>query len=125
MGSSVYTLTFDTAWAYPDKAMLTISAMYPNLSFVLCSVEEQPAFRAIHVYEKGDSHGVTDQLLDIFDAPNWDKDEERAEEYWEIVGQEVRRTVLPAGRFREWELTVEKIHSMALKGRAWNNALAQ
>ena len=116
-------LSFNTAWGIADKGLRTISVMFPTAVFVLFAVEEQPAWRVRCVYENGSELCEEDDLRVLGDGIDWSEDEVRAEEYWEIVSEEVNRTVLRADGEREWELSPITIHRMASKGRAAYDAL--
>ena len=116
-------LSFDTAWGIADKGLRAISTMFPTAVFVLLAVEEQPAWRVRCVYENGSELCKEDDLRILGDGIDFSEDKVRAEEYWEIVSEEIDRTVLRADGGREWELSPNTIHRMACEGSAAYDAL--
>jgi len=52
---------FDTAWGTTNAGLITVSARFPNVRFVVYSIEEQPSFQCLNVFENG---GVTEVAFD-------------------------------------------------------------
>ena len=45
---------FDTAWGTTNAGLQTVSARFPNVRFIVYSIEEQPSFQCLNVFENGE-----------------------------------------------------------------------
>ena len=125
---------FDTAWGEPDKAMLTISGMFPEVSMFLLSIEEQPDFRGWWHYKGGK---VVDEKVDYLlrpgvvnidwpDYPENDMDDEAYNAYqaemdriWELARSVVVCHHGVNGFWPEWEVSIRAMNNVIDAGRCF------
>jgi hypothetical protein len=124
---------FDTAWGEPDKAMLTISGMFPEVSMFLLSIEEQPSFRGWWHYKGGK---VVDEKVDHLhrsggvdiDWPEYPESgtpvaygeyEAEMARIWEYARSVVVCHHGVNGFWPEWELSIRGINNVIDADRAF------
>jgi hypothetical protein len=75
---------FDTAWGTTNAGLITVSARFPNVKFIVYSIEEQPSFQCLNMFENGrvteltfdgtPSRDAQEGLKDVF-VHWWEKEE--------------------------------------------------
>ena len=65
---------FDTAWGTTNAGLITVSARFPNVRFVVYSIEEQPSFQCLNLFANGEVTQIAEDGTPSRDAQEGLKD---------------------------------------------------
>ena len=65
---------FDTAWGTTNAGLQTVSARFPNVRFIVYSIEEQPSFQCLNLFVNGEVTQIAEDGTPSIDAQEGLKD---------------------------------------------------
>ena len=75
-----FVIDLESAWSSPIAAIKKISKIYPNLIFIMASIEEQPCFAFVSAYHNGEVIDTKDCYETFIPSVSWEENEQLADE---------------------------------------------